>query len=135
MQCKQCGETVTKDMLFCGNCGCPISQESNTHVDMHCPNCGNVIKDGDAFCGECGYKIEAIAETVSPDSSEIKTEPIRTDSKIEDEEVNMRIDRDDGLVDKEDAILKSTLLPRENSEDLSLYSEGKKFLRTAGEIE
>lgn len=130
MQCKQCGEIVTKDMLFCGNCGCPVTQESEETSIMHCPNCGNVINEGDIFCGECGYKVELSEHSVSSATESIPMSP--EPEKVEKTKDYIKADADSAI---EDTVLKSTLSPREQSKDATLYSEGKKFLKTAGDIE
>lgn len=144
MQCKQCGETVTADMLFCGNCGCPVPHE---HTDVgtadmaFCPECGNKLNPGDIFCGECGYRIEA--EKHTPEAAYVPPvvpedrKPVSTMPPEDREPVSAVPPEDRKPASTAAPVrseIKSTMMPREGAPDAEHYREGKKFLRVPGDF-
>lgn len=69
--CEKCGEVISTESTFCGNCGqkqkpVKIKVESKEEkeveeeklVEKVCPQCGLVCAAGSKFCTKCGYKIE-----------------------------------------------------------------------------
>lgn len=121
MKCKHCGNNVTADMMFCGECGCPVRNET---IGVHCPQCGSTINAADMFCGECGYRLEM---------QEKETVSIISEKTIAEEKIiaaSEYAERTKGIG------VKSTLPSRaENSADTTIYSEGKKFLKIASDFE
>ena len=123
MKCKQCGSEITDDMMFCGECGFPTT---NSTVQCRCPQCGNEVAADDIFCGECGHKLNTPIEK-STDS--VISDPVDEASDKEFLE-NAHTER------KRSTGIKSTLPSRtENAVDPAVYSEGKRFLKVAGDFE
>ncbi len=57
MICKNCGNPLEENALFCGNCGTKadgIAEEPNGIV---CPFCGKLTEEGSVFCEVCGNRI------------------------------------------------------------------------------
>jgi DNA-directed RNA polymerase subunit RPC12/RpoP len=50
MKCKNCGNEVTKDMMFCGECGSKVVFDNMD--TLNCAVCDSPIKESDEFCGE-----------------------------------------------------------------------------------
>lgn len=131
MQCKNCGQTVTRDMLFCGNCGCPVPNEDHERPMERCPQCGNIIKEGELFCGECGSKLE-VKEAAAP-----VTEPVPVSiapKTVDEKETGGAKENNSDLISK-DTVLRSTVAHRKDPDDTALYREGKKFLKAAADFE
>lgn len=113
MKCKQCGSPVRDEDMFCGECGCRLEPRKDAH--MRCPSCGSPVKDEDMFCGECGYKLDTPLPEFVPD--------ITADDILKDTIENT-------------AGVKSTIPARKMAEkDKELYSEGRAFLKIAGELD
>lgn len=59
--CPQCGGKVSKDMVFCGNCGFKLPAEEPAPVEeakpAFCGVCGAPINPGAVFCTNCGNKV------------------------------------------------------------------------------
>jgi hypothetical protein len=50
----ECGNLISKGVMFCGSCGKPVSE---TLVQEHiCDTCGYTGGDDSVFCGNCGEK-------------------------------------------------------------------------------
>lgn len=69
--CEKCGEEISIESTFCGNCGQkqkPVKiktekkdekeAEEEKLVEKVCPQCGLVCAAGSKFCTKCGYNIE-----------------------------------------------------------------------------
>lgn len=63
MICKECGQEIVDNAVFCGFCGAKVNvveeKDDSLNIEKNdsiCPSCGNSIKKGSMFCGECGYK-------------------------------------------------------------------------------
>ena len=50
MFCKNCGQDLSADALFCPKCG-----YNKGTGNRFCANCGNELAPGAHFCGKCGY--------------------------------------------------------------------------------
>ena len=51
-RCPACGERLTKDAVFCGNCGAGIEAAGK------CPGCGTVNEPDARYCNLCGRPIK-----------------------------------------------------------------------------
>ena len=59
MYCKQCGQRLEKDALFCFHCGAEqeLIEEPAAPVEpekAYCTQCGAELRQGAAFCVRCG---------------------------------------------------------------------------------
>ena len=66
-KCSNCGEIISKNSLFCENCGQkqkPIklkeekSKKEEQELEKVCPQCGTVSDAKSKFCSKCGYKYD-----------------------------------------------------------------------------
>lgn len=160
MKCKNCGEPITKEMIFCGNCGWKILLEEDR--EYRCAECGSVIDVDDAFCGECGAPINKSSEMNFSGSdvfgATVENESIcgDTDVAVNDgvegtiavrepsEEITFEmpgtVSTEDSVKSDTDAVrakgkLKSTLSFKSIAADTEKYSEGKRFLSPARDFE
>ena len=51
MYCKNCGNKLDDDAIFCSKCGVRKETEGNA---FYCEKCGTKISEGDVFCTGCG---------------------------------------------------------------------------------
>lgn len=56
MQCKECGNTVPNNALFCDICGQKVRDGYKEKI--YCGNCGTELESGVEFCGVCGYAVK-----------------------------------------------------------------------------
>lgn len=54
MYCKNCGNKLDDDAIFCSKCGVRKETEGNA---FYCEKCGTKISDDDVFCTKCGSRI------------------------------------------------------------------------------
>lgn len=54
MKCKNCGNEISKDDLFCPYCGEKVTVSSDLVI---CPECGAENEKGSKFCMSCGHAI------------------------------------------------------------------------------
>ncbi len=55
MTCKNCGNEIWQEMLYCPFCGHEVEdEEEQARV---CPQCGRPAEADDAFCGACGARL------------------------------------------------------------------------------
>ena len=57
MKCKNCGNELSSNALFCDNCGYEVNLYDETEEKLFCGNCGAEIENGAEFCGECGAAV------------------------------------------------------------------------------
>lgn len=133
MKCKQCGNELTADMLFCGECGCPV--ETAGFGERFCPQCGSRVNEGDMFCGECGCGLGVRAEEkASPPITETET-AVPPDISAVSVERGAACSAADVHAPSSGTI-KSTLHTRtERADDASAYGEGRKFLKIAADFD
>ena len=53
--CKNCGNKLRDDQLFCPNCGTPKELQQEPQ-NKKCKNCGTELSDDALFCPNCGQK-------------------------------------------------------------------------------
>ena len=69
-RCEICGAEISKDALFCNNCGNSIQKNAGQQTETVedgavCPNCGNIGKKDARFCTLCGQQLEETMESES----------------------------------------------------------------------
>lgn len=51
MKCKECGQELNEDAMFCGKCGKPTSSSRDK---IKCEECGFKIDSNLEYCPKCG---------------------------------------------------------------------------------
>ena len=79
--CPSCGATISKDVLFCPNCGTKIERpqpESEPQpTEKVCPECGAAVDEDDVFCTNCGARVDS-EESSEKDDKQTESEPTDT---------------------------------------------------------
>ena len=79
--CPSCGATISKDVLFCPNCGTKIERpqpESEPQpTEKVCPECGAAVDEDDVFCTNCGARVDS-EESSEKDDEQTESEPTDT---------------------------------------------------------
>lgn len=61
--CPSCGATISKDVLFCPNCGTKIErpqpEPEPQPTEKVCPECGSAVDEDDVFCTNCGARVDS----------------------------------------------------------------------------
>ena len=73
--------TISKDVLFCPNCGTKIERpqpESEPQPTQKvCPECGAAVDEEDVFCTNCGARVDS-EESSEKDDEQTESEPTDT---------------------------------------------------------
>ena len=61
MYCRNCGNQLDKDAIFCSKCG---AKKDENDSYLYCEKCGTKILEDEAFCTGCGNPVskEAVEE-------------------------------------------------------------------------
>ncbi len=79
--CPSCGATISKDVLFCPNCGTKIErpqpEPEPQPTQKVCPECGAAVDEEDVFCTNCGARVDS-EESSEKDDEQTESEPTDT---------------------------------------------------------
>ena len=79
--CPSCGATISKDVLFCPNCGTKIErpqpEPEPQPTEKVCPECGAAVDEDDVFCTNCGARVDS-EESSEKDDEQTESEPTDT---------------------------------------------------------
>lgn len=75
MLCKNCGNIIDSDKLFCGKCGAKVERPSA------CQNCGAELSEDTDFCGKCGCKVGNVQNQAASRQAAGKTQIQKKGSK------------------------------------------------------
>jgi len=70
MRCENCQNELEPGVLFCGECGHPVTESI---ADPHCAKCGEELVPGDIFCGNCGHRVGEAAAIPPAEATEMST--------------------------------------------------------------
>lgn len=56
--CRNCGQPVPEDMMFCPTCGSRMADA----LGRVCVACGQLLQPGERICPTCGYPVDEMAE-------------------------------------------------------------------------
>ena len=80
--CPSCGATISKDVLFCPNCGTKIErpqpEPEPQPTEKVCPECGAAVDEDDVFCTNCGARVDSEESSEKDDE---QTESEQTDTQ------------------------------------------------------
>ena len=72
LKCRNCGNSLEEDALFCGVCGEKVENTDVNNEDnkkTFCYNCGERLEEGSVFCPNCGTNLK---EDIQKNNTEIK---------------------------------------------------------------
>ena len=79
--CPSCGATISKDVLFCPNCGTKIErpqpEPEPQPTQKVCPECGAAVDEEDVFCTNCGARVDS-EESSEKDDEQTESGPTDT---------------------------------------------------------
>ncbi|MBQ7906677.1 MAG: zinc ribbon domain-containing protein [Clostridia bacterium] len=59
MECKNCGNLLNEDSIFCAACGTAVEKEEKKEIEIAtCGGCGRLIREENKFCPHCGYEMK-----------------------------------------------------------------------------